>query len=423
MGLPSKPRTSTSDPRTVNWFQFGRLIHSLYGRSKKLPDLEWIQSLGLLAVKLSQVHALRVDFLEREKCEHLARLYRQTEKLPPQRFSELLKSFGGDDFLARFQSIDDVALASASVGQVHRASLSGGDKVVIKIVKADVRAQFKADVASLERLLRLAIRLYPRLRRVGDPIGILEDVETYTLSELDLRNEIAGQATLRRIRDAHARTFNLETLKFPAINELLSGENVLVSEYVPGPTVDELLERGKLRYEALIELFRLHGFYIFCIGQFHGDLHPGNVLLSGEDFYFVDTGYIGCIESVVREGLFQFFGALADYNYAACAIHLHSMSTVKLDDSEFQQFKADFIKLYSDFRGATVSEVSLTRRMMQTIRLGVNAGMAFDRSIFGVIRSLMYLDGMVLRCNPNAVLMCDMRPLLDEFLAVRQVAS
>jgi hypothetical protein len=56
----------------MNWVQFGRLIHAIYGRGGKLPDLDWIQDLGLLAVKLGQVHALRIDFLDRE-CEHLAR--------------------------------------------------------------------------------------------------------------------------------------------------------------------------------------------------------------------------------------------------------------------------------------------------------------------------------------------------------------
>ena len=65
----------------MNWIQFGRLIHSIYGRGGKLPDLDWIQSLGLLAVKLGQVHALRIDFLDREKCEHLARLYRRNAAL------------------------------------------------------------------------------------------------------------------------------------------------------------------------------------------------------------------------------------------------------------------------------------------------------------------------------------------------------
>ena len=68
----------------MNWIQFGRLIHSIYGRNGRLPDLDWIQSLGLLAVKLGQVHALRIDFLEREKCEHLARLYRRNTALTPE---------------------------------------------------------------------------------------------------------------------------------------------------------------------------------------------------------------------------------------------------------------------------------------------------------------------------------------------------
>ncbi|HAO67839.1 MAG TPA: hypothetical protein DCR17_14265, partial [Verrucomicrobiales bacterium] len=63
----------------MNALQFGRLIHSIYSRNGRLPDLDWIQSQGLFAVKLAQIHALRIDFLEREKCEHLAKLYRQGE--------------------------------------------------------------------------------------------------------------------------------------------------------------------------------------------------------------------------------------------------------------------------------------------------------------------------------------------------------
>jgi ubiquinone biosynthesis protein len=59
--------------------------------------------------------------------------------------------------------------------------------------------------------------------------------------------------------------------------------------------------------------------------------------------------------------------------------------------------------------------VSLTRKMMQTIKLGVHSGMAFEKGIFAIIRSLMYLDGMVLRCKPDAVLLRDMRRFIGEF--------
>ena len=72
---------------------------------------------------------------------------------------------------------------------MHRAQLKDGRTDVVKAVKKDVREQFTADVASLKRLFRLCNLLYPKLRQVGDPVGILSDIEEYTLSELDLRHE------------------------------------------------------------------------------------------------------------------------------------------------------------------------------------------------------------------------------------------
>ena len=95
----------------MNWIQFGRLIHSIYGRGGRLPDLDWIQSLGLLAVKLGQVHALRIDFLDREKCEHLARLYRRNATLAPEDFLGLLRASAIPGFFEHFEGIEPAALA------------------------------------------------------------------------------------------------------------------------------------------------------------------------------------------------------------------------------------------------------------------------------------------------------------------------
>jgi ubiquinone biosynthesis protein len=71
--------------------------------------------------------------------------------------------------------------------------------------------------------------------------------------------------------------------------------------------------------------------------------------------------------------------------------------------------------LYKDFEGSSVSEVSLTKKMMDTIKLGVHSGMEFEKGMFSIIKSLMYLDGMVLRCRPDAVLLRDMKPALENF--------
>jgi ubiquinone biosynthesis protein len=90
------------------------------------------------------------------------------------------------------------------------------------------------------------------------------------------------------------------------------------------------------------------------------------------------------------------------------------MSHRPITGGAFRSYRRKFLDLYADFRDTTVSEVSLTTKMMHTIKLGVESGMTFERGIFPIIRSLMYLDGMVLRCRPDAVLMRDMRQFVDE---------
>lgn len=407
----------------MNWLQFGRLVHSIYRRGGDLPDLDWIESLGLLAVKIGQVHALRIDFLEREKCEHLAKLYRRNRAMPSEDFDALLESVRPEGFWREIESVRKTALATASVGQVHRGRHRSGDEIVVKLVKAGLRERFGADVRRLRKLIRLATAVYPRLKSVGDPEGILDDIETYTSSELDLRNEIAGQVRLREKQEEYSRAFDLSRLRFPRLYPEASNESVLVSGFVPGSTVDEMLERGHFPYENLLEIFRLHGFFMFCIGTFHGDLHPGNVVLSDGAYYFLDTGYIGTASRRLRHGLFDFFSALSNDDYTSCAVAIRDMSATPLPEAAFDRFTAQMHALYRDFAGATVSELSLTRKMMETIRLAVNSGLSFDRGMFAIIRSLMYLDGMALRCNPDAVLIRDMRPFIVEFRRALTVAE
>ena len=401
----------------MNWIQFGRLIHSIYSHNGKLPDLDWIQSLGLLAVKLGQVHALRSDFLEPEKCEHLSKLFRNNHKMRSEDFLHLIESTAVQNFTSHFEEIEPEALASASVGQVHLGTLKDGTRVVIKAVKKDVRKDFIADVSSVRRLFSFISFFYRKLKRVGNPEAILNDIEEYTLSELDLRKEVDGVKTLASIRDQNKGQYDFSKLSFAKVHGSLCNENVMVSDFIPGPSLDELLDEGKLDYDTLLELFKIHGYYMFCAGIFHGDLHPGNVLVDEDQghFYFIDTGYIGRVGPKIRKGLFYFFKALTENDFTEAANSLSEMAEVPLTGDDMKKFQSDLINLYENFPGKSVSEISLTRQMMETIKLGVQAGMSFDQGIFSIVRSLMYLDGMVLRCNPDAVLMDDIKPFIDDF--------
>jgi ubiquinone biosynthesis protein len=398
----------------MNTLQSLWLIRELYFK-KGLPNLNKIQSLGLLAVKIGQIHALRLDFLSPEKCQELSKLYRSNNPISPEDVEELIRTQGGEEFKKHFSSIDDTPLATASVGQVYKATLTTGEPVVIKFIKTRFKERFENDVKRVRRFFRLVLALYPKLKKVGNPIGILDDVETYTLAELDLCNEARGAETLQNIAEAFKGTFDLSMLSFNKKYAEFTGENIMVSEYIDAPSVDELLSEGKFTYDDMLKLFYIQGFYIFIAGKFHGDIHPGNVLYDGKKFYFVDTAFIGVVGDRIRKGLFYFFEALSRYDYPECAKFLNEMADKRIEGAAFDAFRKDFIQLYKDYTDSTVSQVSLTRQMMLTIKLGVNAGMEFEKGIFSIIRSLMYLDGMVLKCNPRAVLVNDMRRFIDAY--------
>ncbi len=396
----------------MNWLGFMGLMRQIYGPG--LPDLDAIQRQGLLAVKIGQTFALRADFLDEAKCRHLAQLYRRTVNLTAENVERLIMNLP-PGWRESFSEIDPVPLASASVGQVHRARLRDGRRVAVKLIKGDFAQRFARDVRSLRRLVHAAIFFYPKLQKVADPAGILEHIEEYTLAELDLRNEVAHRDILHSLQKEWKGRFDLSGLDFPEVQRELSGERVLVTELIDGPTLDELLDQGALSYAELLKLFSIHGFFIFGPGVFHGDIHPGNIILREGKLYLVDTGAISRVGDRIRTGLFQFFEALGQYDFPACAERINQMAERGLEGREYLRFRTAFLGLYRDFPGTSVAQVSLTKKMMDTIKLAVNSGMVFERGMYPVIKSLMYLDGMVLRCNPQAVLIRDMREPLERF--------
>lgn len=395
------------------WIKFIQLFREIFG--KTLPDLDMIQAQGLLSMKIAQTFALRIDFLSEQTCTHLATLYTKTTPIDSEDFRELITRYTDESYLSNFEWIDSTPIGSASVGQVHRARLLDGTEVVIKCIKQNFKKKFEKDVRALRGFIKFIIFFYPKLAKVADPVGILEHIEEYTLAELDLRNEIQHGEILREIFEKNKDAFDLSRLKFPKIYDELSSENVLVSEYIAGSTADDLLSNRQMPFEDILEIFHIHGFYIFIIGTFHGDLHPGNLIVKDGFFYFIDTGAISRVGKKIQKGLFEFMENLSAYNFTGCAKSLNNMADIEIAGRDYEKYEAKLLDLYKDFAGKTVSEVSLTRKMMKTIKLGVNSGMVFEKGMFPIIKSMMYLDGMVLKGAPQTILMEEMRRFLEEF--------
>ena len=384
---------------------------------KKPADLEWIQKQGLMAVKLAQIFALRPDLLGEEKCNQLQQLYQHAASIPPEDWESTLKEKAIEGFFDNFQWIDETPLAAASVGQVHRARLNNGDDVVIKFVKQANAKEFRKEVDRMKSWLRIFLVLSPRLRKVGNPMALLNHVADYTTRELDLRNEIHGANELKSIQDKIAEDFPTTMLRFPKYYPEISNENVLVSEFIEGMSLEEGIEDKSLSWETLLELFRIHGAYLFGIGTFHGDLHPGNCIIDTEGrFVFIDNGAICHAPSFVNRSLFNFFEHLSRQEMHSAFMSLLDMTTKKPTGKKMQKYLKRMSEIYTDFEKKPVGQQSLTRIMMQTVKAAVElANAEFGEEAFPIIRALMYLDGLVIRTHPEVLLIKSMGPYLDEF--------
>ena len=396
----------------LTFFRFMRQI-----MRKKPADLEWIQNQGLMAVKLAQIFALRPDLLGEEKCNQLQQLYQHAASIPPENWESTLKEKAIEGFFDNFDWIDEKPLAAASVGQVHRARLNNGDDVVIKFVKQANAKEFRKEVERMKSWLRIFLILSPRLRKVGNPMALLNHVADYTTRELDLRNEIHGANELKSIQDKIAEDFPTTMLRFPKYYPEISNENVLVSEYIEGMSLEEGIENKSLSWETLLELFRIHGAYLFGIGTFHGDLHPGNCIIDTEGrFVFIDNGAICHAPSFVNRSLFNFFEHLSRQEMHSAFMSLLDMTSKKPTGKKMQKYLKRMSEIYTDFEKKPVGQQSLTRIMMQTVKAAVElANAEFGEEAFPIIRALMYLDGLVIRTHPEVLLIKSMGPYLDEF--------
>lgn len=401
----------------MRFIAFIRLFKTIFNK-KRLPNLAWIEKQGLLFVKIAQTFALRIDFLTPETTLHLQKLYTQASI----KFHTIedIKRQLPENLLSEIKSLEETPIGIASIGQVHKATLKNGEIVAIKVINKHLEKRFLKDVRAFKRFIGFITFFYPKLHKVADPIGVLNHIESYTLAELDLTSEIKHTEILKDIKASYEKTFDFTSLAFPTYYTNLSSKHVLVSNFIEGKPVDQLLRDHHLSEKDMLDIFRWHGFYMFIVGTFHGDIHPGNIIFNQGKHTLVDTGALSRVSESIQTGLFEFMKALSMYDYPMCAIKLNEMASVSIDGKAYEKFEKKLLVLYKDFAHKTVSEVSLTKQMMHTIRLGVLSGMTFEKGMFPIIKSLMYLDGIVLQGAPNMILMEEMRQYITAFEEAKQ---
>lgn len=370
--------------------------------------------LGPTFIKLGQVLSTRPDLVGVELAEEFQHLQANVPGDAPEKVRELIEKELGCPLEEVFVEFDEQPMASASIGQVHRAALKTGEAVAVKVQHADIEQKVHADLDILSGVAQLSERI-PEFQNYR-PRAIVAEFRRALQRELDFGRE-------ERHLQQFARNFaNNPTVHIPRSYRNLSTSRVLVMELVEGI---KLCDRERLASEGLdlAEVARrganLYLDMIFSHSFYHADPHPGNVLIMDHNVIgLLDFGMVGRIDERLHDDIEEMLLALANQD----AEHLTSIITrvgavpAELDRAVLSLDVADFISHYAvqslegfDLSGALNEMTEMIRRY----RISLPARIAM------LIKVLVTLEGTSRMLNPNFSLLEVMRPYRKKMLLRR----
>ncbi|MEN6442594.1 MAG: AarF/ABC1/UbiB kinase family protein [Methanoregula sp.] len=256
-----------------------------------------LEELGPTFVKFGQIMSTRTELLPPDLINELKKLQDHVKPLP---FSEVRKVIEEccPDPDAWFCEIDEIPVASASIGQVHRAILKDGTAVALKIQRPGISEVIENDLGILQSMAERIEAVFPEAR-VYNPTGMVEDFSHQIRKELDFSRD-------GRNAERMARNFrNVPGIHFPKIYPQLSSPHMLVMEYIEGVRIDspeEIAAMGIDPHEIGVNGFHAYLKMIFEDGFYHGDPHAGNLLVTKNgDVVFLDFGIVGVLRPEKRQ--------------------------------------------------------------------------------------------------------------------------
>jgi ubiquinone biosynthesis protein len=312
-----------------------------------------IEELGPTFVKFGQILSTRPDMLPPELIAELKKLQDQVAPLP---YSEIEKVIAGccPGFENNFSFIDTTPIASASIAQVHKATLVDGTPVALKVQRPGIKDIIETDILILQSFAERVERYYPQYR-VYNPQGLVADFADQIRKELDF---------IRDGRNAERLRFNmkdLEKVKVPKIYWEYSSKTLLVMEFIEGVRVDhvdEIRSFGVDPRDIADRGFTAYMQQIFEDGFFHGDPHPGNLLVSKDGtLNFLDFGIVGVIYPQRRNAFVELLYAMMDQDPDLMIDALEHLG-ITIAEKDRDQFREEIYIAMLDSEGGNIGQYS-----------------------------------------------------------------
>jgi len=351
--------------------------------------------LGPTFVKLGQILSTRQDLLPHSITEELATLQDAVDPMPWADVEQQLRDNLGHDFRDLFTDLDETPLASASIAQVHRATLRDGTNVVLKVQRPQVGPKIESDLGILHAVAGWLEDAIPEAAAM-DLRGIILGFTKSVSQEIDFRIEARN---LERFRALHREN---SAVVFPAVFPALSSEQVLCMEHLPGRKFSQVIEAGD-EPRALVDVyFKVAYKMLFIDGFFHGDLHPGNVLVIDEDrLGILDCGMVGRLSPTMRDRVVDILYAVLNEDLEAVARTFYDLS-IRTGPVDYPKFEADVIELGERYLvGLPLSEIRIGTLFREIVMGATRHDIRMPTDFTMMFKAILTTEGMAKTIAPD----------------------
>ena len=378
-----------------------------------------LQELGPIFVKFGQILSTRRDLIPADIAAELTLLQDRVAPFDGEMARNIVELALGRGIDVAYASFDIVPLASASIAQVHAATLHDGREVVVKVLRPAIGKQIAADVALLESVAAIVERAHPSADKIR-PREIVAEIENTLAAELDLQREAGNASLLRR------NWLGSPDLYVPEVIWSHTAEQAMTMERVRGIPSDDIaaLDAAGIDRKALAAKgVRLFYQQVFRDNFFHADAHAGNIWVDPERkadprFIALDFGIMGQLSSDDQYWLAENFMAIFNRDYRRIA-ELHVQAGWMPAHIRIDELEAAARAVCEPYFTRPLSEISLAEVLAKLFRTAQRYELTLQPQLILLQKTLLNIEGVGRQLDPGIDIWAVARPVLEKILTER----
>jgi len=333
-----------------------------------------LEELGPTFAKLGQILSTRPDLLPPAFVEELATLQDNVPPLTQQEVVEVMEQELGVPWEDVFESIVPEPMAAGTIAEVHRATLTGGERVVVKVQRPTAREDILQDLGLL-KLFAEKTADRPAFRQVVDMPAIFEHLSASLQRELDFTREAENIQRMRGVLEGYPR------LDVPNVYTEFTTARLLVMEEIQGGPIRDA-PQGEARTEAARQLLESYYRQIMTDGFFHADPHPGNLMWWNDKIYFLDFGMVGELGPDIRELLMLLLMAFWQEDVPFLSdVTLMLAGEDQRSDIDIGAFQSELGELLGRYRNVSLKEIQLGPILQEITEISIRHDVRLPASL------------------------------------------